>query len=59
MVERAGSLPNDEFALYNEGDFRLRVLTSGGFPPTASPHYDRTCLRTSYDCTPEAPTAER
>ena len=32
MVERAGSLPNDEFALYNEGDFRLRVLTSGGFP---------------------------
>ena len=24
MVEHAGSLPNDEFALYNEGDFRLR-----------------------------------
>jgi hypothetical protein len=59
MVERAGSLPNDEFALYNEGDFRLRVLTSGGFPPTASPHYNRTCLRTSSDCRPKAPTAER
>jgi hypothetical protein len=29
LVERAGSLPNDEFALYNEGDFRLWVLTSG------------------------------
>jgi hypothetical protein len=27
--------------------------------PTVSPHYDRTCLRTSSDCTPKAPTAER
>ncbi len=26
-------LPNDEFALYDEGDFRLRMLTSGGFSP--------------------------
>ncbi|MBT8198776.1 MAG: phospholipase [Acidimicrobiia bacterium] len=26
-------LPNDEFALYGGGDFRLRVLTSGGFSP--------------------------
>lgn len=25
--------PNDEFALYGGGDFRLRVLTSGGFSP--------------------------
>ena len=24
-------LPNDEHALYDEGDFRLRMLTSGGF----------------------------
>lgn len=28
-----GFYPNDEFALYNGGDFRLRVLTSGGFSP--------------------------
>ncbi len=26
-------LPNDEFALYGGGDYRLRVLTSGGFSP--------------------------
>lgn len=25
--------PNDEFALYDEGDFRIRVLTTGGFSP--------------------------
>jgi len=25
--------PNDEHVLYDEGDFRLRVLTSGGFSP--------------------------
>jgi hypothetical protein len=31
MIERAGALPNDEFALYGGGDCRLRVLTSGGF----------------------------
>lgn len=28
-----GVFPNDEFALYNGGDFRLRTLTSGGFSP--------------------------
>lgn len=33
LIERAGFFPNDEFALYDEGDFRLRVLTSGGFSP--------------------------
>lgn len=33
LLARAGSLPNDEFALYDEGDFRLRVLTTGGFSP--------------------------
>ncbi len=34
MMERAGgAMPNDEFSLYEEGDFRLRVLTSGGFSP--------------------------
>jgi hypothetical protein len=27
-------LPNDEFALYGGGDFRLRMLTSGGYTPT-------------------------
>jgi len=26
-------LPNDEFALYDKGDFRIRVLTTGGFSP--------------------------
>jgi hypothetical protein len=29
----AGIIPNDEFALYDEGDFRLRILTTGGFSP--------------------------
>ncbi|MBI5030781.1 MAG: phospholipase [Chloroflexi bacterium] len=29
----SGLLPNDEFALYDEGDFRLRILTTGGFSP--------------------------
>lgn len=34
LLERvAGTLPNEEFALYNEGDFRIRVLTTGGFSP--------------------------
>lgn len=33
MLERSGVMPNDELALYKEGDFRLRVLTSGGFSP--------------------------
>lgn len=28
-----GIFPNDELALYNGGDFRLRTLTSGGFSP--------------------------
>lgn len=28
-----GVFPNDEFALYGGGDFRLRILTSGGFSP--------------------------
>ena len=31
--EDIAGLPNDEFALYDEGDFRLRVLTTGGFSP--------------------------
>lgn len=29
----SGTLPNDEFALYGGGDFRLRMLTTGGFSP--------------------------
>jgi hypothetical protein len=33
LIEHAGALPNDEHALYYEGDFRLRVLTTGGFSP--------------------------
>ena len=28
-----GNHPNDEFALYGGGDFRLRILTTGGFSP--------------------------
>lgn len=33
-VARAlGLLPNDEFALFGGGDFRIRVLTTGGFSP--------------------------
>ncbi len=27
------AIPNDELALYDEGDFRIRTLTSGGFSP--------------------------
>jgi len=33
VMDQANSMPNDEFALYDEGDFRLRVLTTGGFSP--------------------------
>jgi hypothetical protein len=33
LLDRAASMPNDEFALYGGGDFRLRVLTTGGFSP--------------------------
>jgi hypothetical protein len=29
----SGMLPNDEFSLYDEGDYRIRVLTTGGFSP--------------------------
>ncbi len=32
LLERT-LLPNDEFALYGGGDFRVRVLTTGGFSP--------------------------
>jgi hypothetical protein len=32
-MDRFGYLPNDEFALYGRADFRLRVLTTGGFSP--------------------------
>lgn len=28
-----GTHPNDEFSLYDEGDLRLRILTTGGFSP--------------------------
>ena len=31
--KKSGFIPNDEFALYGGGDFRLRVLTTGGFSP--------------------------
>lgn len=33
MLEGMVGFPNDELALYEEGDFRIRVLTSGGFSP--------------------------
>jgi hypothetical protein len=31
--QRQQNMPNDEFALYGGGDFRLRMLTTGGFSP--------------------------
>ena len=31
--QQFGFLPNDEFSLYGGGNFRLRMLTSGGFSP--------------------------
>jgi len=31
ITQVIGLIPNDEFALYDEGDFRIRVLTTGGF----------------------------
>jgi hypothetical protein len=33
VAQALGLLPNDEFALFNGGDFRIRVLTTGGFSP--------------------------
>ena len=33
LLERSPYMPNDELSLYGEGDFRLRVLTTGGFSP--------------------------
>lgn len=34
FLERVmGAMPNDEFALYGGGDFRLRILAAGGFCP--------------------------
>lgn len=33
VLDRSATMPNDEHALYTEGDFRLRVLTTGGFSP--------------------------
>jgi hypothetical protein len=37
--------PNSEFDLYNEGDFRLRMLTTGGFSPDGV----RSVLPTDYE----------
>lgn len=33
LLDRAPYMPNDEMALYGGGDFRLRLLTTGGFSP--------------------------
>ena len=33
VAENIIGFPNDESALYDEGDFRIRVLTTGGFSP--------------------------
>ena len=33
LMEQPDFMPNDEATLYDEGDFRLRVLTTGGFSP--------------------------
>ena len=38
ILETAGALPNDEFSLYGGGDFRLRMLTTGGFSPDGVRH---------------------
>jgi len=33
LIAASGTLPNDELALYGKADFRIRVLTTGGFSP--------------------------
>ncbi|MFZ4661455.1 MAG: phospholipase [Caldilineaceae bacterium] len=33
LMTITGAFPNDEFAMYGGGDFRIRVLTTGGFSP--------------------------
>jgi hypothetical protein len=33
LIAASGTLPNDELALYGTADFRIRVLTTGGFSP--------------------------
>jgi hypothetical protein len=33
VAQIIGMVPNDEFTLYDEGDFRIRILTTGGFSP--------------------------
>lgn len=33
LAQVIGMMPNDEFSLYDEADFRIRVLTTGGFSP--------------------------
>jgi hypothetical protein len=33
VMESFGYLPNDELALYGQADFKVRVLTTGGFSP--------------------------
>lgn len=33
LVALTGAFPNNELAVYGEGDFRIRVLTTGGFSP--------------------------
>ncbi|NDJ78371.1 MAG: hypothetical protein GYB65_19145 [Chloroflexi bacterium] len=33
ILERFSYLPSDEFVLYDEGNFRILVLTTGGFSP--------------------------
>ena len=33
LEQITGAFPNDEIAVHGEGDFRIRVLTTGGFSP--------------------------
>jgi len=33
LLDNVDNFPNDEFELYGGGDFRLRMLTTGGFSP--------------------------
>lgn len=48
LLETLGALPNDEFSLYGGGDFRLRMLTTGGFSPDGIRHMKPTDYEKHY-----------
>ena len=58
VEQQGGYLPNDEFSLYRtQGDFRLRVLTTGGFSPDGVTGLQPDDFEQFSGCTPRAPTA--